>query len=206
MSKDYPIPAGSLERETEIKKSRFIARIAPVATREEVRALVEQARRDHPSAHHVCWAYQIGRPGAAAEAAMYDDGEPSGTAGKPILNVIQHKDMGDVLVLVIRYFGGVKLGGGGLVRAYANAAESVLSQVGRIVQPTLTRVEIELPFASEQPVRHWCEQNATVIGEVNYGAGMDGAGMAMEILVGGDKLEDFIEFCAAQKIHYRIES
>lgn len=127
MSKDYPIPAGFLERETEIKKSRFIARVAPVSSRDEVKAWLEQARNDHPDARHICWAYQIGRPGAAAEAAMNDDGEPSGTAGKPILSVIQHKDLGDVLVMVIRYFGGIKLGAGGLVRAYAGATEAVLS-------------------------------------------------------------------------------
>ena len=89
MSKDYPIPAGFLERETEIKKSRFIARVAPVSSRDEVKAWLEQARNDHPDARHICWAYQIGRPGAAAEAAMNDDGEPSGTAGKPILSATQ---------------------------------------------------------------------------------------------------------------------
>lgn len=206
MSKDYPIPAGFFECETEIRKSRFIARVAPVASRDEVKELVGQAHRDHPNARHVCWAYQIGRPGSAAEAAMHDDGEPSGTAGKPILSVIQHKDMGDVLVLVVRYFGGIKLGAGGLVRAYASAAESVLSQVGRVVQPTMTRVEIELSFAGEQPVRHWCEQNSAVIDSVSYGAGLDGAGMTMEIQVGGDQLADFTRFCAAQKIHYRVDS
>ena len=85
MPKDYPIPAGFLERETEIKKSRFIARVAPVSSRDDVKTWLEQARKDHPDARHICWAYQIGRPGAAAEAAMNDDGEPSGTAGKPIL-------------------------------------------------------------------------------------------------------------------------
>ncbi|OEY65307.1 YigZ family protein [Marinobacter sp. X15-166B] len=206
MSKDYPVPAGSLECETEIKKSRFIARVAPVASREDVRAVVEQAHRDHPDARHVCWAYQIGRPGAAAEAAMNDDGEPSGTAGKPILNVIQHKDMGDVLVVVIRYFGGIKLGAGGLVRAYASAAESVLSQVERVVQPVMTRVDIELPFASEQPVRHWCEHNGAEIGAVHYGAGLDGAGLTMAVQVSDTRLADFLGFCAAEKIDCRTDS
>lgn len=113
MKKDYPVPAGYLERETDIKKSRFIARVAPVVSRDEVKEWLEKAHQDHPDARHICWAYQIGRPGSAAEAGMNDDGEPSGTAGKPILSVIQHKDMGDVLVMVIRYFGGIKLGAGG---------------------------------------------------------------------------------------------
>lgn len=87
MKKDYPIPAGFLERETEVRKSRFIARVVPVNSRDEVKDWLKQAHRDHPDAGHICWAFQVGRPGSATEAAMNDDGEPSGTAGKPILNV-----------------------------------------------------------------------------------------------------------------------
>ncbi|TNE77839.1 MAG: YigZ family protein, partial [Gammaproteobacteria bacterium] len=170
MSKDYPVPAGYLERETEVKKSRFIARVVPVGSREEVKTWVEKAHREHPDARHVCWGYQIGRPGSAAEAAMNDDGEPSGTAGKPILNVIQHKDMGDVLVIVIRYFGGIKLGAGGLVRAYAGAAESVLSAVERVVQQPVVETVVTMSFADEQPVRHWCEVHGAVVESVDYAA------------------------------------
>lgn len=168
MSHDYPIPAGELQRETEVRKSRFIARVLPVASRAEVNQHVARARADYPDARHVCWAYQIGRPGAAAEAGMNDDGEPSGTAGKPILGVIQHKDMGDVLVIVIRYFGGIKLGAGGLVRAYAGAAESVLSAVERVVQPTLLKADLTLDFSREQPLRHWADQHQARLANVDY--------------------------------------
>lgn len=168
MTKDYPVPAGYLERETEVKKSRFIARVAPVVSRDEVKSWLEQARKDHPDARHVCWAYQIGRPGSAAEAAMNDDGEPSGTAGKPILSVIQHKDMGDVLVIVVRYFGGIKLGAGGLVRAYAGAAESVLADVERVIQKPLEAVYVIMGFADEQPLRHWCECHDAGVSDVDY--------------------------------------
>jgi len=170
MAVDYPVPAGFLERETEVRKSRFIARIVPVSSRDEVKTYLAEAHTDHPDARHICWAYQIGRPGAAAEAAMNDDGEPSGTAGKPILGVIQHKDLGDVMVLVIRYFGGIKLGAGGFVRAYAGAAESVLSEVGRVIQKPLESVRVGMGFADEQPLRHWCECNEAVIENVDYGA------------------------------------
>ena len=170
MAVDYPVPAGFLERETEVRKSRFIARIVPVSSRDEVKTYLAEAHTDHPDARHICWAYQIGRPGAAAEAAMNDDGEPSGTAGKPILGVIQHKDLGDVMVLVIRYFGGIKLGAGGLVRAYAGAAESVLSEVGRVIQKPLESVRVGMGFADEQPLRHRCECNEAVIENVDYGA------------------------------------
>ncbi|WP_375176383.1 IMPACT family protein [Marinobacter mobilis] len=197
MAKDYPIPAGFLECETEVKKSRFIARVAPVSNRDDVRGYVDQAHLDHPDARHVCWAYQIGRPGAAAEAAMNDAGEPSGTAGKPILNVIQHKDMGDVLVIVIRYFEGIKLGAGGLVRAYAGAAESVLSQVGRVIQPALEDLDVDMGFADEQSLRHWCQQHSAQVDEVGYGASVSAT-----VRVPVDALDLFTAFCDAHKIRY----
>ncbi len=195
MSRDYPVPAGYLERETEVKKSRFIARVAPVSSRDEVKVLVDQAHRDHPDARHVCWAYQIGRPGSAAEAAMNDAGEPSGTAGKPILNVIQHKDMGDVLVIVIRYFGGIKLGAGGLVRAYAGAAESVLSAVDRVVVKPVIPAYVTMGYADEQPLRHWCEVHGAEVVSVDYGSSV-----TARVSVPEDQIEAFSEFCLAQKM------
>ena len=201
MSKDYPIPAGFLERETEIKKSRFIARVAPVSSRDEVKAWLEQARNDHPDARHICWAYQIGRPGAAAEAAMNDDGEPSGTAGKPILSVIQHKDLGDVLVMVIRYFGGIKLGAGGLVRAYAGATEAVLSGVERVIQQPMSQVTVTMTFADEQPLRHWCDQNGAEIDNVGYGAGV-----TADVSLVEERNQEFTAFCDARGMGYRFDS
>ncbi|MCG8517913.1 MAG: YigZ family protein [Pseudomonadales bacterium] len=199
MAQDYPIPAGFLERETEIKKSRFIARVAPVTSRDDVRGWLDQAHRDHPDARHICWAYQIGRPGSAAEAAMNDDGEPSGTAGKPILNVIQHKDMGDVLVMVIRYFGGIKLGAGGLVRAYAGAAESVLSQVERVIQPALESVTITMGFADEQPLRHWCDQHQALIDDMIYGSGVEA-----RVRVPTAAIETLTAYCEAQGLQMAV--
>lgn len=199
MAQDYPIPAGFLERETEIKKSRFIARVAPVTSRDDVRGWLDQAHRDHPDARHICWAYQIGRPGSAAEAAMNDDGEPSGTAGKPILNVIQHKDMGDILVMVIRYFGGIKLGAGGLVRAYAGAAESVLSQVERVIQPALESVTITMGFADEQPLRHWCDQHQALIDDMLYGSGVEA-----RVRVPTDAIATLTAYCEAQGLQMAV--
>ncbi|WP_336366167.1 IMPACT family protein [Marinobacter sp. C2H3] len=200
MSRDYPVPAGFLERETEIRKSRFIARVAPVASREEVHQWLAEAHRDHPDARHICWAYQVGRPGSAAEAGMNDDGEPSGTAGKPILNVIQHKDMGDVLVMVIRYFGGIKLGAGGLVRAYAGAAESVLSAVERVVQPTLTPARVTVPFAGEQPLRHWCDQHGAQIDAVDYGTEVH-----IRLSLPDTECEPFVAYCEAGQLDYHLD-
>ncbi|WP_417566409.1 YigZ family protein [Marinobacter sp.] len=200
MKKDYPVPAGYLERETEVKKSRFIARVAPVSSRDDVKTWLEQAHKDHPDARHICWAYQIGRPGSAAEAAMNDDGEPSGTAGKPILNVIQHKDMGDVLVMVIRYFGGIKLGAGGLVRAYAGAAESVLSAVDRVVHQPVIDARVILSFADEQPLRHWCEVHGATVDSVDYGSSVQA-----RLSVPENRVREFGAFCDAQKLDYSFE-
>lgn len=201
MSRGYPVPAGFLERETVIRKSRFIARVAPVENREDVKALAEQAWKDHPDARHVCWAYQIGPPGSAAEAGMNDDGEPSGTAGKPILNVIQHKDMGDLAVIVIRYFGGIKLGAGGLVRAYAGAAESVLSEVGREQSQAVEPFVVSLPFALEQPLRHWCDQHGAELSEAVYQE-------AVTFVVGVPEpvVEAFTSFCEAHQLDYHPET
>lgn len=201
MTPEYPIPAGFLERETEVKKSRFIARIVPVSSREEVKAWLAQAHQDHPDAGHICWAYQIGQPGAAAEAAMNDDGEPSGTAGKPILGVIQHKDMGDVLVMVVRYFGGVKLGAGGLVRAYAGAAESVLSEVERVVHKALNRVVVTMDFAHEQPVRHWCEQHDAMVEDVQYQNQVKAT-----VLLPQEYRDELVSFCEARGLDYHSET
>lgn len=200
-TRNYPVPAGLLERTLEVRKSRFIARVAPVSSREDVRALVEQARADHPDARHVCWAYQLGPPASAAEAAMNDDGEPSGTAGKPILGVIQHKDMGDVAVIVIRYFGGIKLGAGGLVRAYAGAAEQVLSAVGRVVTRPRVTAQLDVPFAGEQPVRHWCELHDADVAQVTYAENV-----IVQLSVPVECLPELRHFCDASGYHYRCDS
>lgn len=157
-------------------------------------AIVEDARQRYPDASHHCYAYLLGSP-ASAQAAMNDDGEPSGTAGKPIFNVIQHKGMSDVLVVVIRYFGGVKLGAGGLVRAYAAAAESVLSEVECVEHAPQTTVQLEVPFALEQRIRFWAAQHAAQVGEVIYGQQVRMAVLCLTV-----DCEDLLALCAAEQI------
>jgi len=186
------VPAEVCEAQTEVRKSRFIARVVPVTAREAALEAVEQARRDHPEARHHCWAYVLGRPGAATSAAMNDDGEPSGTAGKPILNVIEHKALGDLVVVVIRYFGGVKLGAGGLVRAYAGAAEAVLSQVPVQQKEPLSTVEVEAGFADEQSLRHEIAACRGQVEQVRYGEGI-----CMTLTLAERHLPSFRQFCQA---------
>ena len=162
---NYPVPARQLETLLEIKKSKFHARAGFVDSRAATMALLEEARSRYPDARHHCWAYVLGNPAMPSSAAMSDDGEPSGTAGKPILNVLQHKDVGDVMIIVSRYFGGVKLGAGGLVRAYSGAAQQVMESLEIKTQIALTHVIVDADFKHEQYLRHWTEQqNGQVIG------------------------------------------
>ena len=114
-----------IETETVIKKSRFIAQVHPVRDEAEVGEILTAVKKEHYKATHVCSAYILNTVPEKKKAS--DDGEPSGTAGRPILDVIERKNLKNVLVLVIRYFGGIKLGASGLVRAYAGAAAEVLS-------------------------------------------------------------------------------
>ena len=190
----YPVPGGPVDREIEINKSRFIAWLRPVASREAGQAVLDEARALYPDATHHCYAWLIGAPNSG-HGAMNDDGEPSGTAGKPIFNVIQHKGVGDVMVVVIRYFGGVKLGAGGLVRAYAGAAEAVLSAMEVVEQVPESAFTLTLGFADEQPLRHWCDHNDARLDSVDYGQGV-----TARLTVADAAAPGLRAFCAAQGI------
>lgn len=191
---NYDVPAASLEREIVINKSRFIAWLRPVQTRDQALEEVAKARAAYPDASHHCYAYLLGNP-ASAQAAMNDDGEPSGTAGKPMFNVIQHKDLSDVLVIVSRYFGGVKLGAGGLVRAYAGAAEAVLSQVERLAHQPSSRLRLGLDFSQEQPLRHWAGTHGAQVEEVSYAQQV-----SMVLTVPDEQLSALQSLCDAQGV------
>ncbi len=164
----YQVPAEQSEAEIIIKKSRFIARAAFACDREQALELLAQARKEFPDARHHCWAYLLGTPGSPRSQAFSDDGEPGGTAGKPILNVLQHKEVGDVMVIVIRYFGGIKLGAGGLVRAYGQAAQACMARLNCRQQLARITVTAVYDFALEQPVRHWLACNDGQVLSVDY--------------------------------------
>ena len=127
MSARYPIPARTHRVEEEIQRSRFITTLAHTPTLDEARAFVQQMKAEFGDASHNCWAYVVGPPGSSAQIGMSDDGEPHGTAGKPMLTVLLHADVGDVTAVVTRYFGGTKLGKGGLVRAYSGGVQQALA-------------------------------------------------------------------------------
>lgn len=168
----FQVPAGSVEREYEVKKSRFIARAARAKSRDQAMQLLDQAKQDYPDARHHCWAYLIGNPYSPVTVAMSDDGEPGGTAGKPILNVLQHKDVGDIMLIVIRYFGGIKLGAGGLVRAYSHAAQLAMTELATETLVSLRQCSMGGGFEMEQPLRHWLDQHGGSVISVKYGEGI----------------------------------
>lgn len=111
----------------EEKRSRFIAHIFPIESKEEGFAHLAELKRAFPDARHHCWAYLLGDPEQALSAGFNDDGEPAGTAGKPMLHVLTQRKVGDVFAVVVRYFGGTKLGAGGLTRAYGQAVSGALN-------------------------------------------------------------------------------
>ena len=187
----YPIPKQFHTCEIEIKKSRFIAWADSVADRSQAMAFLQRARDAYPDARHHCWAYQVGNPKSPANAAMSDDGEPSGTAGKPILNVLQHKDVGDVMVIIIRYFGGIKLGAGGLVRAYSGAAEKVMSELPIQTRIAMAEKTLTVDFAKEQLVRHWLGLHDGDVVDINYGQQV-----TLTVSLPEEHLDAFAEFAA----------
>lgn len=152
----------------EIKKSEFIAYAYPVTTREQAMFHVEQLRIKYPDARHWCWAYIIGDPDNTTSAGFDDDGEPSGTAGRPILNVLQHKSIGNIIIIVVRYFGGIKLGAGGLTRAYAGSAQAAVDQMTLQPYVPMAQVQIVADFANESQCRYVVDSLNGTIDEVAY--------------------------------------
>ena len=140
--------AQAVHSELIIKKSRFIGCVQPVQDRAQALVIVQSLREQHPGANHVCWALMAG-----GQSAAVDDGEPSGTAGRPMLDVLRHQQIEGALATVVRYFGGVKLGAGGLVRAYTDAIAQAMLQAEKIERQAMTRLQCRLPYALEGGMR-----------------------------------------------------
>lgn len=196
----YQVPAADFEHEYVIKKSRFIARLVPVQSREEAMAGVAKSREDYPDARHHCWAFLIGRPEDASTAGMNDDGEPSGTAGKPILNVLQYGHLGDVLVIVIRYFGGIKLGAGGLVRAYSTATQQALELAPTVTRQQYIRYQAVGSFSQEQPLRHWLHGAQGELIDVDYSDSV-----VFTLDVDQSSVASLVDFCAVNRLQLTSE-
>ena len=148
------------------KKSRFIAEVFPVVSEDEISAHIEKIKKEYWDARHHCWAYVIGQnPGTER---MSDDGEPAGTAGKPILEVIRGRGLTDVLVVVTRYFGGTLLGTGGLVRAYTQAALEGLSHAGILRKVPGVRMKIGTDYTGLGKIQYLLAQREISILDTVY--------------------------------------
>jgi uncharacterized YigZ family protein len=148
----YLVPAREARAEILVLNSRFVATAAPAFSVEEARAFVARIRREFADATHNVPAYLVGH-GASVIAHCHDDGEPSGTAGRPALAVLQGSGLGDVAVVVSRYFGGTKLGTGGLVRAYGDAVREVLAVLPRAEKVPAHTVLMQVPYPLFERVR-----------------------------------------------------
>jgi uncharacterized YigZ family protein len=155
--------AAPVHAELLIRKSRFIACVAPVADRAAAQQVVAGLWAQHPGATHVCWALMAG-----GQSAAVDDGEPSGTAGRPMLEVLRHHDLEGVLATVVRYYGGVNLGAGGLVRAYTDCVAQALLSADKRPLVRRTALRCTVPYALEGLVRRTLDQVGAELGEVRH--------------------------------------
>lgn len=151
---DHETVAGFHEYEEIVKGSRFIGWVAPITTEDEARALLERARAEHPAATHHCSAWRIG------EAVRFsDDGEPGGTAGRPMLEVLLKRELENCAAVVIRYFGGTRLGAGGLVRAYSGTVAKTLDAAGTRKVLQKSQLHLGVPFPLMDTVLRFTEEH-----------------------------------------------
>ena len=136
----YDTVARAATAEIEVKRSRFLGHVVPVTTEDEARAVVDAARKEHWDARHNCSAFVLGPDGAVQRSS--DDGEPSGTAGAPMLEVLRGRGLTDVVAVVTRWFGGTLLGAGGLVRAYSDATKAALDAAGTRRRVLMSRFDL----------------------------------------------------------------
>ena len=166
----YPIPARISRVEETVQRSRFITTAAHAPDPEAARAQVDRAREEFPDAKHHCWAFVAGPPGSTTHIGMSDDGEPRGTAGRPMLTALLHGGVGEIVVICTRYFRGVKLGTGGLSRAYAGGVKLVLESL-----PTEERVErikllVTVAYPEVDALQRLSRERNVLIEEEDYGA------------------------------------
>ncbi len=201
---EYYIPTGHSEAELIEKRSRFIGQVWRVSSEEEARARVEETRKKHYDARHNCWCYRVG-----GTERYSDDGEPQGTAGQPMLNVFQREGVTDVACVVTRYFGGILLGAGGLVRAYTQSAKDALDAAGISVVRRWVAMEVPCTYAQFEEVRREVFHFGGVEENIDFGAGvlmsvlipeersaqftahlLDASAGTIEALEAGERLQD----------------
>jgi uncharacterized YigZ family protein len=163
----YNAPAAESRAEIREKGSRFLAVVGPAADEAAAKGLLEALARRHPDATHHCWAWRLGEPPRERSA---DAGEPAGTAGMPILQVLRGAGLSDVLAVVVRWFGGTKLGKGGLARAYAAAAREAVAGLAVVARVPLVRLSVEVPYDRVGAVKRLIRPPEVELEREEYGA------------------------------------
>ena len=157
----------------EVKKSQFIGWCAAIDSVDDAQQLIALARERYPDASHHCSAYIAGPPGEDRAIGFSDDGEPGGTAGQPMYRVLEGSGLGRIACVVIRYFGGTKLGTGGLARAYAQTVSALLAELHTREHVPRKRLSLDLTFADEQPARAWlAEHDGEIVAADYHGQGV----------------------------------
>ena len=181
---EYLVPTQFGEDEFTEKKSRFIGRVWPVETEEEALEKIQQMKKQHYDATHNCWAYII-KDGAVR---FSDDGEPGGTAGMPMLQVLQREGLFNVVCVVTRYFGGILLGAGGLVRAYTKGAKIAVDAAGKSMKRVWSVVYVPCPYSFYERVKLEVAAFDGIIRDTQFGSEVE-----LEILLAKDQTMPFIE-------------
>jgi len=164
----YRVPLATTRAEQTLRKSRFIGEAARVDSIEAARDHRHALRQEFASATHHCWAYVIGDPDSTTRIQCEDDSEPSGTAGRPILSALRHHRLGDVQLVVVRFFGGIKLGAGGLVRAYSGTASRVLSSMSVANHHETLIRRLCIPYRAQAQLRRVLAEAGAEILDVRY--------------------------------------
>jgi uncharacterized YigZ family protein len=160
------VPCGAASAKILVKRSKFLSEARYFDQPESARSLARELREMNPGCSHVVYAYAVGPAGEAN--GLTDDGEPKGTAGHPVLRIIQGNDITNVLVTVVRFFGGIKLGTGGLVRAYSDAARMVLRSLPVEKMVRKSRFSVEVPYSLYQITKTIIEENHGTIEEATF--------------------------------------
>ncbi len=165
----YRVPAKTHRVEALVRRSRFITTIARAETPHAAKEVVAGIRGEFPDATHHCWAFVAGPPGSSRAIGMSDDGEPHGTAGKPMLNVLMHSDVGEVVAVCTRYYGGVKLGTGGLSRAYSSGVANGLLGLKTDVRRDYVALSFHVPYENSDAIQRLAGDLEAIVEHVAYG-------------------------------------
>ena len=181
---EYLVPTDFGQDEFVEKKSRFIGRVWPVETEEEALEKIQEMKKQHYDATHNCWAYVI----KDGPMRLSDDGEPGGTAGNPMMQVLQRENLYNVVCVVTRYFGGILLGAGGLVRAYTKGAKIAIDAAGKSMKRVWSVLYVPCPYSYYERMKLEVEAFDGILRDTQFGAEVE-----LEILIAQPKAQAFLD-------------